>query len=93
MPALVQVAEAEAAAATSRNEATAMREALQAAEAARDIAAGEAAATADALRAAEARLADGSSRAAQLESQLAEARAMHQARMGSAPNELIVHVC
>ena len=93
LPAFLQVAEAEAAAVAGRDEAAAMREALQAAEAARDVAAGEAAATADALRAAEARLADVNSRAAQLESQLAEASALHQARVCCAPVQLTVLLC
>ncbi len=52
---------------------------MRSAEAARDTAVAEAAATADALRAAEERLSGGASQVAQLESQLAEARALQQA--------------
>ena len=73
-----QVAEAEAAAAASHEEAASSRDAVRSAEAARDAAVAEAAATADALRAAEDRLAEGASQVAQLESQLAEARALQQ---------------
>jgi len=84
-----QVAEAEAAAAASREEAAGSRDAVRSAEAARDTALAEAAATAEALRAAEDRLSGGTSQVAQLESQLAEARALQQASCWSVLQNLL----